>query len=156
MLGALLRRAHQEIQTHLDNTIKREGCPPIYGAVGQPLFEHPQGLRATQLAQLAGITKQSMAELIDAYVAAGYAERVPDPSDGRARLVRLTAYGRKVALRARRLVCEVEQRWAKRVGDEQIEQLRATLQAITSGQDEAKSERRPAKQAGKKRARPRA
>jgi DNA-binding MarR family transcriptional regulator len=132
LLGALLRRAHQEVQAHLDDTFRAMGEAPPQGAVGQPLFDHPEGLRATHLARLAGITKQSMAEMIDAMVESGYVERVPDPSDGRARLVRLTSHGRKLAVRAREAVREVEARWAARVGAARIEALRATLAALVS------------------------
>ena len=43
------------------------------------------------LAERAAITKQSMAELVAHLERHGYVERVPDPTDRRAKLVRSTA-----------------------------------------------------------------
>jgi DNA-binding MarR family transcriptional regulator len=110
------------------------GETPFQAGLTQPLYEHPDGLRVTQLAQLGGITKQAMAEAVDAMEAAGYLERVPDPSDGRAQLVRLTRRGRNVGEKIRALVREVEARWCARAGSERVEAMRATLTAIVDGQ----------------------
>lgn len=52
-----------------------------------------QGTRATEIAKRAGITKQSVGELIGQIEAIGLIERVPDPDDKRARIVRFTAAG---------------------------------------------------------------
>ena len=46
----------------------------------------PGGSRLTDLAEQATITKQSAGFLVDQLERAGYVERVPDPSDARARL----------------------------------------------------------------------
>ncbi|HXJ18676.1 MAG TPA: MarR family transcriptional regulator [Polyangia bacterium] len=133
LLGSLLRRAYEELQGHVEAGLGGPVRLPVLGAVGQPLFEHPEGLRPTQLAAQAGITKQSVGELIDAMEAAGYLERSRDPLDGRARLVRLTPLGRKVGSLARQRVREVEARWAERVGADRLEALRATLESIVAG-----------------------
>ena len=45
------------------------------------------GMRLTELAHSAGITKQAMAELVEDLQEKGYVEKVPDPSDGRAKLI---------------------------------------------------------------------
>jgi DNA-binding MarR family transcriptional regulator len=135
LLGALLRLCRQEIVLHLEQGLHALGAQPLHEAVSQPLHEHPAGLRITQLAHIAGVTKQSIAEMVDAMEAAGYVERVPDPSDGRARLVRLTRRGKTINERARALVREVEARWAERVGEARVEALRATLEAIVAGDD---------------------
>lgn len=61
------------------------------------VFQHvdPAGSRLTELAAKAQMTKPSMAYLVEYLEGAGYLERRPDPSDGRARLVHLTARGWK-------------------------------------------------------------
>lgn len=64
-----------------------------------------EGLRLSELAVMLGITKQSVGELVDELEAAGYVERHPDPTDGRAKLVRFGPKGRRslpVAWRALR------------------------------------------------------
>ena len=50
----------------------------------------------SELAARAQITKQSMAELVAHLEQYGYVERIPDPADGRAKLVRATIRGRAV------------------------------------------------------------
>ena len=51
----------------------------------------PDGTRLSVLAARAQVAKQTATALVDKLERAGYVERVPDPADGRARLVRLTA-----------------------------------------------------------------
>ena len=50
----------------------------------------PGGTRLSVLADRAQIAKQTATALVDRLERAGYVERAPDPSDGRARLVRMT------------------------------------------------------------------
>jgi hypothetical protein len=54
------------------------------------LFPHIDlsGTRLVDLAQRLGVTKQAVAPLVDELVAMGVLERVADPADGRARLLR--------------------------------------------------------------------
>ena len=54
------------------------------------------GSRVTDLAEQAGVTKQTAGFLVDQLERAGYVERDPDPADGRARLVRITERARAV------------------------------------------------------------
>jgi len=70
-------------------------------------------LRVSQLAEREAISQPGMTTLIDRLEAAGQAERIPDPSDRRATLVRITDLGRKVlaarqADRTAALVAELE------------------------------------------------
>src|SRR3954447_26272579 len=64
---------------------------PTHGCVFR--FVHEDGMRLTDLAALAGMTKQSIGEIVDALASRGYVERFPDPADRRAKLIRLTAKG---------------------------------------------------------------
>ncbi len=54
-----------------------------------------EGTRPTVLANKLGITPQAVAQLVGELASMGLVERVPDPADGRARLVRFTAKGRR-------------------------------------------------------------
>jgi DNA-binding MarR family transcriptional regulator len=130
LLGALLRLCHAEVQAALDDGFARAHYPRLHGAATQPLWDAPDGLRLTQLAHIAGVSKQAMAEMVEAMVEAGYIERVADPTDGRARRLRLTKLGRDAGLLARKLVREVEARWETRVGKRRVAALRETLAAL--------------------------
>ena len=57
-------------------------------------------------------------------------ERVPDPVDGRAKLVRYTERGREVDRVARQTVLRLEEEWARRLGARKLEHLRRLLQEL--------------------------
>jgi DNA-binding MarR family transcriptional regulator len=92
----------------------------------------PEGSRLTDLAERAGMTKQSVGEMASDLERRGYVERVPDPSDGRAKIIRLTARGREVQALGRRVIDDVEREWAERYGEERLAALREALEAITA------------------------
>lgn len=132
LLGALLRVCHQQVIARLEEGFRAAKLPPLQTPATQPLWDEPNGIRVTELARRARITKQSMGEMVDAMEAAGYVERVRDPSDARARLVCLSAKGRAAGRLARKLVREVEDEWAEAVGAARLASLRETLRTIAS------------------------
>ena len=95
-------------------------------------FLDDEGTRVSELARRAQITKQSMAELVAHLERHGYVERVPDPSDRRAKLVRATLRGKQVYAIAREFVAEVEQEWTERLGERKLRQLREILQELNA------------------------
>lgn len=101
---------------------------PTHGCVFR--FVRGEGMRLTELAQLAAMTKQSAGELVDDLVRLGYVERVPDPVDGRAKLIRLTERGTEAQRVGFKLFAKVEKRWAQRFGDRRLDQLREALEEI--------------------------
>lgn len=94
----------------------------------------PDGTRLTELAQAAQVTKQTAGFLVDQLEKAGYVERVPDPSDARARLVRMAPRGREVVALAREVEAEVRAEWEAHLGADafaQLEESMARLREIT-------------------------
>jgi DNA-binding MarR family transcriptional regulator len=85
------------------------------------------GTRLTELAERAQVTKQTASLLVAALEREGLVERVPDPDDGRARLIRLSARGRQAAQRAMEVVIGVEREWAEHLGPELTDRLREGL-----------------------------
>jgi DNA-binding MarR family transcriptional regulator len=102
----------------------REGHGCVFG------FIEPEGSRLTSLAERSGLTKQAVGESVDDLQRLGYVERVPDPSDGRAKLVRLTEKGASAQQLGRGILDEIEQRWAAEVGEERVTAMRETLEDI--------------------------
>ncbi|MBV9804446.1 MAG: winged helix-turn-helix transcriptional regulator [Solirubrobacterales bacterium] len=94
----------------------------------------PDGSRLTDLAERARMTKQSVGEVATELERRGYLERVPDPSDGRAKIIRLTKRGREAQALGRGIIDEIEQEWAERFGAERVAALRDALEAITAEQ----------------------
>jgi DNA-binding MarR family transcriptional regulator len=87
----------------------------------------PDGTRISVLAERAGVAKQTATALVDRLERAGYVERVPDPDDGRARLVRLTAKGRRAIPVARAEEERLEREWEQHLGPRRMRQLREAL-----------------------------
>lgn len=87
----------------------------------------PDGSRLTELAEQAQVTKQTAGFLVDQLEKAGWVERVPDPSDKRARLVRIAARGKEALPVAAAAVAEVEAEWTAHLGKQRMAQLRRIL-----------------------------
>lgn len=103
---------------------------PTHGCVFR--FVRGDGMRLTELAALAGMTKQSVGEIVDDLASRGYVERVADPGDRRAKLIRLTERGKEAQTHGFGLFAEVEKRWMARYGRDRIEGLRETLEEIAT------------------------
>lgn len=90
------------------------------------------GLRVTELADRASMTKQSMHELVVHLERCGYVRREPDPADSRARLVRLTERGRELEETAHAASARLHLAWRARVGADRFDALWATLQELAA------------------------
>ncbi|MDF3041363.1 MAG: hypothetical protein K0Q71_4069 [Thermomicrobiales bacterium] len=93
-------------------------------------FVPPEGIRVSELAQLAHVRKQTTAQAVAQLESAGYIERRPDPRDRRAQLVFLTQRGRAVRPVAVAAGKRVEAHWAGLTSPEEVESLRQSLQAM--------------------------
>lgn len=90
----------------------------------------PDGTRLTELAEAAQVTKQTAGFLVDQLQAEGYVERVPDPRDARARLVRVAARGEEAVARAREMEQTVEREWEEHLGPARMAALRDALTGL--------------------------
>lgn len=98
---------------------------PAHGNVFQ--FLDAEGTRVSTLAERAAITKQSMAELVAHLERHGYVERVPDPTDRRAKLVRVTPKGSEIYGIAGEVSDELERRLTSHLGKRRMDELRSIL-----------------------------
>jgi len=118
------RYAAHELQVALDRSA-HEVIRPAHGVV----FEHigSDGARVTTMAEAAGMTKQAMTELVDHLERHGYVERAPDPTDRRAKLVRLTEKGREAVVVAEGGFRSAEREFHRILGEADYATLRALL-----------------------------
>ena len=105
---------------------------PTHGCVFG--FVRDEGMRPTQLATLAGMTKQSVGEVVDDLVKLGYAERIPDPADKRAKLICLTDRGRDAQSVGFEIFARLERRWMDRYGEEPWALMRTFLEQVVLDQ----------------------
>jgi DNA-binding MarR family transcriptional regulator len=127
-LAILLREPFRTMNARLLERLAERGHPGVRSSHGNVLqYLDDGGTRVSLLAERAQMSKQAMAQLVAHLEAHGYVERVPDPGDGRAKLVRATERGREVYAIARELMGEVEARLAERLGEAKLRRLRALL-----------------------------
>lgn len=127
-IGALLRKPYDHLVREVYGSIARDGHPELNPSHGR-ILRHisPSGSKTVDLARLAGMTKQSMAQLILDLEAHGYVCLQPHPTDGRAKLVKLTDKGVAVKEEIISRSKAIEEEWSKRLGKERWEATRQTL-----------------------------
>ena len=100
-----MRIAHMAVTRHIDLT----------------------GTRIADLALRAGVTKQSMGEMIDQLETMGFVTRTADGSDRRAKIVTFTARGRKLLGVIRDAVAACKRELEVRIGAVAVGELRSAL-----------------------------
>jgi DNA-binding MarR family transcriptional regulator len=93
-------------------------------------YLNPDGTRLQELATRAQMAPQSIGWHVDDLERLGYVERVPDPSDRRAKLIRPTKHGLAFMATTRDALADIEKRWVQALGTDTLTQLRDTLRAI--------------------------
>lgn len=88
------------------------------------------GTRLTELAFRAGVTKQTAHVLVGQLESRGYVSRVPDPADGRARLIVLADRGLEVQKVARTGEAEVLAQWREALGAGDLGELQRVVLAL--------------------------
>jgi DNA-binding MarR family transcriptional regulator len=132
-LAVLLREPFRIGTEILHQRFAERGHPEIRTPHGNVFpFLDTNGTRVSVLAERAQITKQSMAELVAHLERLGYVERVPDPEDRRAKLVRSTDKGEELYAIAREVVAELEADWTKALGKAKMRQLRSLLEELNA------------------------
>lgn len=127
-LGILLYVAYRALEQRAHDAVVTAGVTDITLAQARIAARiGPHGTRVSDLAEQARVTKQSAGFLVEQLEAAGYVERVPDPADRRARLVRLTAHADRVVAVANAEVERVLAEWADHVGADRLRQMHETL-----------------------------
>ena len=90
----------------------------------------PDGSRLTDLADQAQMSKQTAVVLVDQLERLGYNRRVPDPTDGRARLIVIEERGRRAAEVAMATSTEILAEWTAFLGTRNFTLLRQILDQL--------------------------
>lgn len=127
-VGVLMFVAHRAMEERVLAALRVAGFDDVTLAQGRVFARIGQGgTRLTDLAEMAQVTKQTAGFLVDRLAEAGYVERVPDPSDARARLVRIAERGRVAQSCAAQAVAEVEAEWQAHLGTRDMDRLRSIM-----------------------------
>jgi DNA-binding MarR family transcriptional regulator len=130
-IGLLLFIPYRALESRVFEAMAAAGYADITPAQAR-IFQRigPRGTRLTELAEQAQVTKQTAGFLVDQLERAGYVERVPDPADARARLVRIAPRGAAALPIAAAIVAEVEAKWTAHLGRQRMGQLRRALEQL--------------------------
>lgn len=128
LLGALLRMPVDVTRVRMLEALHRNGFDDLIPAhlivLGYP---GPDGRRPGEIAVNSGLSKQVVNYHLGQLESFGYLERAADPDDQRSRRVHLTARGHAAMATIRSAVRELEREWARQIGAEDVESLRALL-----------------------------
>jgi DNA-binding MarR family transcriptional regulator len=131
LLGLLLRLVHAHWSEDIHAALQTGGFDDIRAPHANVFpFVPPEGVQVSELAKLARVRKQTMAEAVADLERLGYVRREPDPNDRRARLVFLTERGQAVRPLTWKAGAKVEKHWAQLTSEEELEALRAGLQNL--------------------------
>ena len=126
--AVLMYIAHRDAESQVMAALAEAGFGQLTLAQSRLLQRlDPTGMRLTDLADQARITKQTAGALVDQLEHAGYLTRGPDPTDGRARLVTLSDRGAEVCRTAATEVARIEDQWRKHLGDKAFKGMRDAL-----------------------------
>ena len=130
-IGLLLQQLSRDFERRARATLNARGhtrLQPSHQVVFASLGR--EGTRLTDLAARAGMTKQAMGQIVDDLERLGYIERVPDPADGRAKIVRFTDSGLEFVCDAADVVAGIWRDYAALLGERCLADLQATLRAL--------------------------
>ena len=127
-VGLLLFIPYREMERRVFAALAEAGFDDFTPAQARVMQRiGPDGTRLTELAEAAQVTKQTASFLVDQLERTGYVRRTPDPTDARARLVRVAERGLAAKPIADAAVAQVEQEWRAHLGERRWTALRDVL-----------------------------
>jgi DNA-binding MarR family transcriptional regulator len=131
LLGLLLRLLYQQHAQEIQAALSEAGFDDIRPAAANVFpFVPPEGCTVSELADLAQVRKQTMAQAVDQLERTGYVERRPNSRDRRSQLVFLTERGAAVPPVTHAAAERVEKRWADLTSPDELEALRTSLSQL--------------------------
>ena len=110
-LGPAIRRLQLKLRTATDKALGDEQLTTAqFGALSA--LEKTPGATSAELARAAGVTAQTMHEIVRLLTTRGWIERTQDPEHGRKLQQQMSPAGRKALQNARRRVEKIEERLA--------------------------------------------
>jgi DNA-binding MarR family transcriptional regulator len=132
-----MRRIERAVHRELEDLMAQTG----YSTVRVPhlnVFAHvPRGtgIRMSELAERVQLTKGAVTQLVSYLEAHGLVERVSDPADGRAVLVRPTEAANRGYELGRARLAEIEAGWKEQVGEDRWRTFKAVLEEVARLQE---------------------
>jgi DNA-binding MarR family transcriptional regulator len=117
---ALVSRLHERLHAEGFREVRPAFAFVLLASRDQPLTGH-------EIARLMGMTKQAASKLVDAMEEANYLVRRPHPEDARAKLLHISAKGKRLLEAAERIYVDLEAEWARVIGPARLASMRRDL-----------------------------
>jgi DNA-binding MarR family transcriptional regulator len=132
-IGALLRLAWQAVRERIYEGVLEAGYTDLSRAqvflLRWPPFD---GLRPSEIATRNQLSRQAINDLLSDLEKKSYLERIPDPTDGRARIVRFTERGWDLTQVIRDMSFTTEREWTRAIGEARFAEFRDTLRELVA------------------------
>lgn len=130
-IGWRLTRLSRQWKVEFDALLNKRGHGWMTQASGAVIgYLRNAGVPQSELAGAMGISKQAVQQHVDTLVALGVVERVNDPADARARIVRLTGTGRQALADGNVIKLEIEARYRRVLGTDRFAAFEQALDAL--------------------------
>ena len=131
-LGVMLRTLWQQGRDEIHSGVVGAGFDDLNAPHIELLrYPRPGGVRPSTLATEMQISRQFVNDLVRQLEQRGYVTLEPDPTDGRARVIRLTDRGHDLKDAVRDEAQMVEQRMIEKLGPQRFAELRRSLEELT-------------------------
>ena len=112
----------------LQNSLRAAGMSPLSRTKSMVMVNIADGItRPSDLARNIGISRQAIQQTLVEMEAEGLVSLVPDPTDGRAKIVKFSRRGSGIGKVAFAVMDEIEEELARRLGKNAVEQLKKIL-----------------------------
>jgi DNA-binding MarR family transcriptional regulator len=130
-LSRLLREFSRDFERRIWQGLVQRGYQDIRPSHSAVLANLGLGaVRVTELAERARVTQQAMGKMLKELERLGYVTRGVDRGDRRAREIKLTARGERLASDSRNVVAEVRAAYADKVGVTELDLLESQLRNV--------------------------
>jgi DNA-binding MarR family transcriptional regulator len=128
MLFTAARLVDERAQARVNREAGRKVMRPAYARLVPYLGT--EGVRLTELARRVDLSKQAVAQTLAELERDGLVVMTPDPSDGRAKLVRLSRQGVAAVMHGIGVLGEIERELGEAVGPARLGALREALAGV--------------------------
>ncbi|MFD4757710.1 MarR family winged helix-turn-helix transcriptional regulator [Streptomyces sp. NPDC058439] len=130
-LPMLLFAGFRSIIDELHRELAECGFPdtrPAYGYALQAVGR--DGATASEIGRRLGVSKQAAGKTVEKLEGLGYVERVDDPTDGRRKLVRLTARGFGLLVKSAEGFDRLRAEWVRVLGADRVRAMEQDLRVM--------------------------
>lgn len=132
----LLIRLSRSFEASLMKALIEQGFEGLNMSFADPMMVLAQGqIRMNALAERLGMSKQLCNQALKPLEQLGVLERIPDPDDGRAKLVVLTTRGWELIERAGAIIESIEQQLLQVLDEQELSEIKQLLLQLSKAAD---------------------